>query len=151
MVSAIGVMFAADHQRAADEMVRVTRPGGRIALASWTPEGFVGGMLATVGRHVSPPPGAQRPTLWGEEEVVAELFGDDVVDVRSVTETVTQRFTDAEAFADLFLTYYGPTYMAASRLADEGRKAFRADLVALAERFDRAPVPGWSSTGSTAS
>ena len=59
-------MFAADHQRAADEMVRVTRPGGRIAVASWTPQGFVGAMLATVGRHVAPPAGAQRPTLWGK-------------------------------------------------------------------------------------
>ena len=76
VLSAIGVMFAADHQRAADEMVRVTRPGGRIAVASWTPQGFVGGMLAAVGRHVAPPAGAQRPTLWGEEQVVADLFGD---------------------------------------------------------------------------
>ena len=76
--SAIGVMFAADHARAASELVRVARKGGRIALASWTPEGFVGGMLAAVGRHVSPPPGAQPATRWGVEAVVAELLGDGV-------------------------------------------------------------------------
>ena len=142
VLSAIGVMFAADHQRAADEMVRVTRPGGRIAVANWTPQGFVGGMLATVGRHVAPPAGAQRPTLWGEEQVVADMFGDDVVDVESVTNTVTQRFADADAFADLFLTYYGPTFAAASRLSVEGRAAFRSDLVSLAETFDRGTGSG---------
>jgi len=137
VVSAIGVMFSADHQRAAREMARVCRPGGTVAAASWTQQGFVGGMLATVGRHVSPPPGAQPATRWGEEAVVAELLGDEVVDVRSVTNTVTQRFVDAEAFADLFLTFYGPTFAAASRLDDHGRTALRNDLVALAERFDR--------------
>ena len=77
-VSAIGVMFAADHDRAAAELVRVVRPGGRIAVASWTRSGFVGGILGIVGRHVSPPPGAQSPVRWGEEDVVAELLGGGV-------------------------------------------------------------------------
>ncbi len=142
MLSAIGVMFAADHARAARELVRVARPGGRIAIASWTPEGFVGGMLAAVGRHVSPPPGAQPATRWGVEAVVAELLGDDVTDVASITHTVRQRFARAEDYADLFLTYYGPTYSAANRLDDEGRAALRADLIALAHSFDRAPGDG---------
>ena len=122
------------------------RPGGRIALASWTPEGFVGGMLATVGRHVSPPPGAQPPTRWGVESVVAELLGDGVVDVQSVTATVRQRFATAEDYADLFLTYYGPTYSAANRLDEEGRAALRADLVALAGCQIR-PGPGTGAEG----
>jgi SAM-dependent methyltransferase len=137
VLSAIGVMFAADHAHAAHELVRVARPGGRIALASWTPEGFVGGILATVGRHVSPPAGAQPPTRWGVEAVVAELLGDEVDDVQSVTATVRQRFAHAEDFADLFLTYYGPTYAAAGRLDEPGRAALRADLVALARAFDQ--------------
>ena len=85
VLSAIGVMFSADHERAAQELARVCRPGGRIGVASWTPEGFVGGMLATVGRHVTPPAGAQPPTRWGTEAVVAELLGDEVTDVESVT------------------------------------------------------------------
>jgi ubiquinone/menaquinone biosynthesis C-methylase UbiE len=137
VLSAIGVMFAADHEAAARELVRVTRPGGRIGLASWTPEGFVGGILRTVGKHAAPPPGAQPATRWGTEEVVAGLLGDGVTDVRSETAMVTQRFADGEAFADLFLTYYGPTYAAANRLDDAGRAALRADLVALAESHDR--------------
>jgi SAM-dependent methyltransferase len=142
VLSAIGVMFAADHARAARELVRVARPGGRIGLASWTPEGFVGGILATVGRHVSPPAGAQPPTRWGVESVVAELLGDEVVDVQSVTATVRQRFAHAEDFADLFLTYYGPTYAAAGRLDEEGRAALRADLIALARAFDQSTGTG---------
>jgi ubiquinone/menaquinone biosynthesis C-methylase UbiE len=137
VLSAIGVMFAADHDAAARELVRVTRPGGRIGVASWTPEGFVGGILRTVGKHAAPPPGAQPATRWGTEEVVAELLGDGVTDLRSETATVTQRFADGEAFADLFLDYYGPTYAAASRLDDEGRAALRADLVELAETQGR--------------
>lgn len=137
VMSAIGVMFSADHSRAAGELVRVCRPGGRIGVASWTPEGFIGAMLKTVSSHAAPPPGAQPPTRWGTEEVVAGLLGDAVEDVRSVTSSVRQRFTDADAFADLFLTYYGPTFAAAGRLDEDGRAALRADLVALAESSDR--------------
>jgi SAM-dependent methyltransferase len=141
-VSAIGVMFAADHERAADELVRVVRGGGRIVLASWTRAGFVGGILGIVGRHVSPPPGAQSPVRWGEEDVVAELLGDRAGDVRSSLHTVTQRFTSAEAFADLFLTCYGPTRAAAARLDDEGRAALRADLISHARAHARPGVDG---------
>ncbi len=137
VLSAIGVMFAADHARAARELVRVCRPGGRIGLASWTPEGFVGGMLAAVGRHVTPPAGAQPATRWGVEAVVAELLGDEVTAVASVTETVRQRFARPEDFADLFLTYYGPTFSAASRLDEDGRASLRADLIELADSFDK--------------
>jgi ubiquinone/menaquinone biosynthesis C-methylase UbiE len=137
VLSAIGVMFSADHQQAARELARVCRSGGQIGLASWTPEGFIGGLLATVGKHVAPPAGAQPPTRWGTESVVAELLGDDVTEVASVVGTVTQRFTDAEALADLFLTYYGPTYAAAGRLSEDDRAAFRRDIVALADSYDR--------------
>ena len=142
VLSAIGVMFSADHERAASELVRVTRPGGRIALASWTRSGFVGGILGIVGRHVSPPPGAQSPVRWGEEDVVAELLGDGVTDVSSSIHAVRQRFASAGDFADLFLTYYGPTHAAANRLDAEGRAALRADLVAHAEASDRSDGPG---------
>jgi ubiquinone/menaquinone biosynthesis C-methylase UbiE len=141
-ISAIGVMFAADHDRAAAELVRVVRPGGRIALASWTRPGFVGGILGIVGRHVPPPPGAQSPVRWGEEDVVAELLGDGVERVDSSVHSVTQRFSSAEAFADLFLTYYGPTYSAAQRLDETSRAALRADLVAHAEANARPAADG---------
>jgi SAM-dependent methyltransferase len=142
VVSAIGVMFAADHDQAAAELVRVVRPGGRIAVASWTRTGFVGGILGIVGRHVSPPPGAQSPVRWGEQDVVAELLGDGVEQVGSSVHSVTEKFRSAEAFADLFLTYYGPTYSAAQRLDDAGRAALRADLVAHAEANARPLADG---------
>jgi SAM-dependent methyltransferase len=141
-VSAIGIMFAADHDRAAEELTRVVRPGGRIAVASWTRSGFVGGILGIVGRHASPPPGAQSPVRWGEEDVVAGLLGDRVDHLSSSVHTVTERFHDAEAFADLFLTYYGPTHAAARRLDDAGRAALRADLVDHARASARPGADG---------
>jgi ubiquinone/menaquinone biosynthesis C-methylase UbiE len=138
VMSAIGVMFTADHDRAAAELVRTCRPGGRIGLASWTPSGFVGQMLKTVGKHVPPPPASQPPTRWGSADVVEELLGDGVHDVASYTATVTQRFASPEAYADFFLTHYGPTYAAASRLDDAGRAALREDLVRIAHQANRA-------------
>jgi ubiquinone/menaquinone biosynthesis C-methylase UbiE len=139
VLSAIGVMFTADHDRAAGELVRVCRPGGRIGLASWTPSGFVGQMLKTVGKHVPPPPAAQPPTRWGTEEAVVELLGERVHDVASYTATVTERFASPDAFADFFLTHYGPTHAAAAKLDDEGGAALRSDLVRLAHQADRSP------------
>jgi ubiquinone/menaquinone biosynthesis C-methylase UbiE len=137
VLSAIGVMFTADHDRAATELVRVCRSGGRLGLASWTPTGFVGQMLKIVGKHVPPPPAAQAPTRWGVEEIVGELLGDRVHDVAAYTASVTQRFASPEAFTDFFLTHYGPTHTAAARLDDHGRAALRADLVRLARETNR--------------
>lgn len=137
VVSAIGVMFAADHDRAAAELVRVTRPGGHISLASWTPTGFIGRLLRTVGAHVPPPPAAQPPTRWGSADTVRELLGDDVVGFTASRATVPQAFASGEAFADFFLTWYGPTRSAAARLDDTGRRALRDDLVALAADSNR--------------
>jgi ubiquinone/menaquinone biosynthesis C-methylase UbiE len=138
VLSAIGVMFAADHDRAAAELVRVTRPGGRIGLANWTPTGFVGRLLKTVGGHVPPPPAAQPPTRWGTEEVITELLTERVHDLASYTASVTQRFRSPEHFADFFLTHYGPTYTAAARLDQTGRRALREDMIRLAHEFNHA-------------
>jgi len=138
VLSAIGTMFTADHRRAADEMVRVCRPGGRIGMANWTPSGFVGRMLQTVGRYVTPPAGALPPTRWGDPQVVAELFGGQVDDLRTWTTAVRQRFLRPEHYADFFLTNYGPTLKAAAKLDQAQRAAFRTDLVNLAEEFNLA-------------
>lgn len=138
VLSAIGVMFTADHDRAAKELVRVCRPGGRIGLANWTPTGFVGQLLSTVGKHVPPPPAAQPPTRWGTEQVVAELLGERVQDLASYTASVTQRFPSPEAFAEFFLAHYGPVHAAAGRLDEAGRAALKADLVRLAHQANRA-------------
>jgi len=138
VVSAIGVMFTADHDRAASELVRVCKQGGTIGLASWTAEGFIGRLLKTVSAHVPPPQVALPPTRWGSEVVVRELLGDEVTDIGSQTHVVTQRFLSPEAFADFMLTYYGPTYTAAQRLDERGRAAFRGDIVKLADETNRA-------------
>jgi SAM-dependent methyltransferase len=138
VLSAIGVMFTADHQRAANELVRVCKPGGRIGMANWTPTGFVGQILKTVARHAAPPPGALPPTRWGTEETVRELLGDRVSGLTFTTATVTQQFPTPEFFADFFLTHYGPTRKAAERLSEEGRRSFRKDMVALATASNQA-------------
>lgn len=154
VLSAIGVMFTADHQRAAAELVRVCRPGGTIAVASWTPGGFVGQMLKIVGRHVPPPPVAQPPTRWGSQEQVSQLLGDEIGQLRFEVQDVLQRFHGPEHFADFFLTYYGPTYSAARQLDDGGREALRADLIELAASTNRAPdgsfATGWEYLVSVA-
>ena len=138
VLSAIGVMFTADHHQAAAELCRVCRPGGRIGVANWTAEGFIGQLLKTVGAHVPPPPVALPPTRWGAEEVVRDLLGEGASDVASTNHVVTQRFVSPEVFADFLLTYYGPTYTAAQRLDDQGRAALREDIVALAHTANQA-------------
>jgi ubiquinone/menaquinone biosynthesis C-methylase UbiE len=132
VLSALGVMFTADHQRAASELVRVVRAGGRIGIANWSPSGFVGQMLGTVTRYVPPPPAAQPASRWGNEDTVRALLGDRVTDVRASLPSATIRFPSPESFADFFLAHYGPTLKAAERLSDEGRAALRQDLVTLA-------------------
>lgn len=138
VLSLVGVMFTADHQRAAGEFVRVCRPGGRVGMVSWTPTGFVGEMLKAVSGHAPPPAGALPPTRWGTEEALRELLGAGVDELTCTTATVTQRFPSPEFFADFFLEHYGPTLKAAERLSEEGRRAFRDDLVALAAASNRA-------------
>ena len=131
-LSALGVMFTADHQRAAGELLRVCRSGGVVGLANWTPAGFIGQMLKLVGRHVPPPPGISPPTRWGTEQEVRDLLGGGTAELAFTTASVRQRFPSPEFFADFFLTHYGPTLKAAEALTPEGRLAFRDDLIALA-------------------
>jgi SAM-dependent methyltransferase len=138
VLSAIGVMFTADHERAASELMRVCRRGGVIGMVNWTPTGFVGGVLKTVGRHTPPPPGVRPPTRWGTEEEIRDLLGDGASELTFRTDSITQRFPSPEFFADFLVRYYGPTLKASEALSEEGRRAFRADLIDLAGRSNRA-------------
>lgn len=138
VLSAIGVMFTADHEQAARELVRVCRSGGRIGLVNWTPGGFIGELLKVVGRHAPPPPGTLPATRWGSEDTLRELLGAGTRKLTCTTGTVTQRFLSPEHFADFFLTYYGPTLKASERLPEQDRPAFRDDLVAVATGANRA-------------
>jgi SAM-dependent methyltransferase len=139
-VSVFGSMFAPDHRRAAAELVRVTRPGGTIALASWTPDGFVGAMFGTVAARVPPPSGLASPMLWGTKEHLAELFGPDVAWAHR-RRTFTFRFTSAEAFVECFAAYYGPT-VKALEAAGPDRDALADDLCDLALSWNRLEQPG---------
>ena len=138
-ISVVGIMFAPHHQESADELARVTRPGGRIGLINWTPEGFIGQMFATMKPYAPPPPpGAQPPPLWGREAHVRELLGDRVTDVRATVKTLTvDAFAGPEDFRDYFKRNYGPTIAVYKSLADqpERAKALDRELADLATRF----------------
>lgn len=131
VLSVVGAMFAPDQEQTASELLRVCRPGGTVAMANWTPEGFIGEMFRTVGRRVPPPPGIRGPVEWGSEPRLRELF--EGRELRIVPRTFVFRFASPAAFADYFRTYYGPTLKAFEALGDDS-KALYDDLVALAER-----------------
>ena len=140
VISCVGVMFAPFHQVAADELVRVTRSGGRIGLISWTPTGFIGQMFAAMKPYAPPPPaGAQPPPLWGDEEHVRSLLGDRVDDVVARKQVLeVDCFTTAEAFRDYFKRTYGPTIAVYRANADDPDKVAALDnaLAELGRRFD---------------
>ena len=133
VLSTIGVMFCPNQEQAAGELLRVCRPGGKIGLASWTPEGFTGSMLRTVGKHVPPPPGIKPPSLWGTEERLQELFGGGVSSLQATRRTYNFRYPSAEHFVDWFRNYYGPTVRAFAALEPEGQDALARDLRELLE------------------
>jgi ubiquinone/menaquinone biosynthesis C-methylase UbiE len=128
VLSVFGAMFAPDHQRAANEIIRAARPGGTVGLASWTPDGFIGQMFDVIARHVPAPPGVASPLLWGTEEHVHGLFGAAATDARSVLRTCTWRFTSPEQFVSFFRRWYGPALKAFEALDSDGRAALTADL-----------------------
>ena len=137
VLSVFGAMFAPDHQLAADEIIRATRQGGTVGLASWTPDGFIGQMFEVITRHVPGPPGVASPLLWGTERHLSGLFGASVAGAESVRRTCTWRFTSAEEFVAFFRRWYGPALKAFEAAGDDGRDALAADLADLARRRDR--------------
>jgi ubiquinone/menaquinone biosynthesis C-methylase UbiE len=134
VVSVFGAMFAPDHAAAAAELARVCRPGGRIGLATWTPDGFIGEMLKVVSAHVPPAPGVASPLLWGTKAHVGMIFGDAIDGLSCRERTFTFRFRSAEAFVEYFRDYYGPTLKAFEAVADGGADELFEDLVALVRK-----------------
>jgi SAM-dependent methyltransferase len=138
VLSTFGVMFAPDQRRAAAELLRVCRSGGRIGLACWTPEGCTGQLFRTMGRHVPPPPGVPPPVLWGTEPHLRELFGDGISSLAVKRRELPFRFHSTDHFLEFFRTYFGPVKMAMARLDDAGRAAVEADVREVLARFNRA-------------
>ena len=131
VITMFGAMFAPRPDITAAELVRVCRPGGRIAMANWTPHGFIGQMFKTVGKHVPPPPGVPSPVLWGDEGTIRERFNGSVVTYSSLAADHLQFPLQASEVVETFRLYYGPTYRAFAALDEAGQAALRQELEQL--------------------
>jgi ubiquinone/menaquinone biosynthesis C-methylase UbiE len=137
VVSTFGVMFTPDQDRAAAELVRVCKRGGKIGLANWTPEGFIGQVFKTLGKHVAPPAGARSPAQWGTRARIAELFEPHAASVKSAQRNFVFRYRSPEHWLKVFKTYYGPLLKTFAALEAPAQAALHADLMALIARFNR--------------
>jgi ubiquinone/menaquinone biosynthesis C-methylase UbiE len=137
VVSTFGVMFTPDQDKAAAELIRVCQPGGKIGLANWTPDGFIGQLFKTIGKHVPPPSGMKSPALWGTRARIAEMFGPRAVSIEMEPRNFVFRYRSAQHWLDVFKTYYGPLLKAFAALERPARGALESDVMALVERFNR--------------
>ena len=137
VVSTFGVMFTPDQDRAAAELVRVCRPGGKIGLANWTPEGFIGQVFKTIGKYAPPPPGARSPALWGTRARIAELFEPHAASIKSAQRNFVFRYRSPEHWLEVFKTYYGPLLKTFAALDAPTRVALERDLMTLIAQFNR--------------
>lgn len=135
-VSTFGVMFTPNQQQAAREIVRVTRAGGKIGMANWTPESFIGRLFKTIGTHVAPPVGVKSPALWGNENWLEETFGKTTSAINVQLRQFNFRYRSAEHFVDVFRALYGPVHKAFLALDSEGQAALESDILALIEEFN---------------
>jgi ubiquinone/menaquinone biosynthesis C-methylase UbiE len=131
-LSTFGVMFTPNQEKAAAELIRVVRGGGRIGLANWTPDGFIGQLLKLVGKHMPPPAAIKPPTLWGTEPRLRELFAGYEIDISP--QTFMFRYESPEHWLDVFRTYYGPTNRAFASLDTEKQSALEADILHLLDK-----------------
>jgi SAM-dependent methyltransferase len=138
VLSTFGVMFTADHERAASELVRVCKRHGRIGLANWTPDGFVGGLFACIGKHLPPPPGVPAPALWGTRAHLQTLFGRHALSLDVQTRHFVFRYRSPEHWLEVFKLVYGPMVKAYAALSPDAQAALTADLKQLVQRWNRA-------------
>jgi SAM-dependent methyltransferase len=136
VLSTFGVMFTPDHCRAASEMLRVVRPGGRIAMANWTPAGFIGRLFKVIGAHVSPPAGVQPPSMWGTEPHIVELFGAQAAQIRCERRRFNFRYRSAAHFIQVFRDLYGPTHKAFGALDVAGASSLERAITALLDELN---------------
>jgi ubiquinone/menaquinone biosynthesis C-methylase UbiE len=137
VMSTFGVMFTPDQEKAASELVRVCRPGGRIGLANWTPDSFIGQLFKTIGMYIPPAPGVKSPALWGTKARLDELFGKTAEQIRTTRREFVFRYHSPTHWIEVFRTYYGPMSKTFGALDAERRFAFTRDLLALMESRNR--------------
>jgi len=137
VMSTFGVMFTADHDKAAGEMLRVCRSGGKIGMANWTPEGFIGQLFKTLGKHLPPPAGVKSPALWGTRARLDEMFG-KAGEIDAQPRMFVFRYRSPEHWLEVFKTFYGPMLKAFAALDAAKQDALRNDLLALVRQFNRA-------------
>jgi len=137
VVSTFGVMFTADQDKAAAELVRVCKPGGKIGLANWTPDGFIGQLFKTIGKYMPPPAGVKSPALWGTGARITEFFGAQASSIQLEQRDFVFRYRSAQHWLDVFKSYYGPLLKTFGALDPETRTALTDDLFALIKRFNR--------------
>ena len=133
-LSTFGAMFTPDHTRPAREMLRVVRDGGRIGLANWTPEGFIGQLFKVIGAHLPPPQGLKSPALWGTEPHIVSLFGSQAADIRCVRKNFNFRYRSSAHWVQVFRDFYGPTHKAFAALDAAKQPQLESDIIALLER-----------------
>jgi SAM-dependent methyltransferase len=138
VVSTFGVMFTPQQTKAASELIRVCRPEGRIGMANWTPDGFIGQLFKLLGRQIPPPPGVQPPSLWGVETHLHSLFGARASAISVTSREFNFRYRSAEHFIDVFRTWYGPLHKAFAALPTDKAKTLEQDLTDLLNRMNRA-------------
>lgn len=137
VMSTFGVMFTPNQEKAAAELARVCKPGGKIGLANWTPESFIGQVFKTIGKYIPPAPGVKSPALWGTKERLQELFRNTAQEIRTSTRQFTFRYRSPAHFLEVFRTYYGPMNKAFAALDAEKQAAFAKELIALMESHNR--------------
>lgn len=142
VLSTFGCMFAPNPQRVAAELLRVCRPGGRIGMANWTPEGFIGQLFKTIGRHVPPPAGVPSPSLWGNRARITELFSGSAQAIATETRQFNFRYRSAGHMLEVLRGYYGPILKAFAALDASGQAALEQDFVALIDEFDQGAARG---------
>jgi ubiquinone/menaquinone biosynthesis C-methylase UbiE len=138
VISTFGCMFAPNPERVASELLRVCRSGGKIGLANWTPEGFIGQLFKTIGKHVPPPAGLASPALWGTRARLAELFESQATAIRAEQRQFAFRYRSPSHWLEVFRDYYGPVHKAFATLDAAAQQALSEDLLALIGRFNRA-------------
>lgn len=137
VVSTFGVMFTPDQDKAAAELARVCRSGGKIGLANWTPDGFIGQVFKTIGKHLPPPAGVKSPALWGTRARIEEMFGPHASSIQAEPRNFVFRYRSPEHWLQVFKTYYGPLLKAFGALEPAAQAALTSDLMVQIDRFNR--------------